>query len=75
MEKIQKLENNPPEMDYNDKALILNRSISILVQAVELAQSKGVYTLSEAALIAEAVDFFDSINVANRDDENEGEGQ
>jgi hypothetical protein len=35
-----------------------NQALTLLVQAVNLAQSRGVYTLDEAALLAQAVKFF-----------------
>lgn len=35
----------------------INKAVTILVQAVELATQKGAYSLKEAKLIAEAVEF------------------
>lgn len=37
----------------------LGQAISILVQGVNLAQSKGVYTFGDASLINEALQFID----------------
>lgn len=35
-----------------------NKALQILVQAVQLAQSKGAYTLDEAKILAEAIAVF-----------------
>jgi len=35
-----------------------NEALNLLVQAVNMAQQKGVYSLKEAALLADAVETF-----------------
>ncbi len=40
----------------------VNKAISVLLQGVNLAQSRGVYNFSESKLIAEAIEYLDSVN-------------
>ena len=40
-----------------------NEALNVLVQAVNLAQSKGAYSLQEAAAITEAVSTFISTDI------------
>lgn len=42
----------------------LNKSISILIQGVTIAQNKGIYSFEESRIIAEALNFLESINVS-----------
>lgn len=40
----------------------LNKAISVLIQGVTIAQSKGAYTFQESSIISEALSFLDSVN-------------
>lgn len=44
----------------------LGQAVSVLVQAAEMAQTKGVYALKDSALIFEAISFIDEVNKANQ---------
>ncbi len=35
----------------------VQQAVSVLIQAAQVAQSKGVFTLSESRIIADAIDF------------------
>jgi hypothetical protein len=43
----------------------LGQAIGVLIQAAEMAQSKGVYSLKDSALIYDAVLFVEELNKAN----------
>ena len=45
-----------------NKVDTLSKAISVLLQGVNLAQSRGVYNFSESKIIAEAMEYLDSIN-------------
>jgi len=45
---------NPQEIDLSDK----NKALMVLINAVKLAQGKGVYSLEEAEIISRAIRAF-----------------
>ena len=67
-------------MNSHPKELIMDQqqAILVLVQAAQLAQSKGVFSLQEAGIVAQAVAVFappveDQEAVSEEEEEEEGE--
>lgn len=56
-----------------EKQTILNlgQAVSVLVQAAEMAQSKGIFTLKDSSLIFDAISFIDELNKASQPQEEE----
>jgi hypothetical protein len=44
----------------------LGQAISILVQAAEFAQTKGVFSLKDVAIVAESISFIEELNQQNQ---------
>lgn len=44
----------------------LGQAVSVLVQAAEMAQTKGIFTLKDSSLIFDAISFIDELNKANQ---------
>ena len=44
-----------------------NDAINVLIQGVQVAQSKGVYSLQDAKIICEAMDLIESISEKKKD--------
>ena len=49
--------------------LNLGQAVSVLVQAAEMAQTKGIFSLKDSALIFQAISFIDELNKANQPQE------
>ena len=50
----------------------IGEAISVLVQGVNIAQSKGIYTFGDAAKIASALDFIDAAQEAAKTEMDKG---
>ena len=49
--------------------LNLGQAVSVLVQAADMAQTKGIFSLKDSALIFQAISFIDELNKANQPQE------
>ena len=59
MEKIDKMENQQPQsMPQIPAEFNHQQAISVLIQAVNFAQTKGIFSLEDAELISKAVKVF-----------------
>jgi len=50
----------------------IGEAISVLVQGVNIAQAKGIYTFGDSAKIASALDFIDAAQVAAKAEMDKG---
>ena len=52
-------------MANNNKVSSINDAISVLVQGVNIAQSKGVYSFEDSTLIGQALEFLKTESTKN----------
>ena len=58
------------ENTENNNVKNLGEAISVLIQAANIAQSKGVYSFQDSAKIASALAFIDAANAAANEQAN-----